>query len=111
MIVDTNLSCDILKEISDHEHVAVMLSPQSLSVERFFDRGDEEKKFLLSEINKCPDPEKTLQSFKGCIARVNDREHYDRFANSGFFTIVRNDSDRDTREETLAALEKHFGLK
>lgn len=111
VIVDTNIPYDVLREISDYDHVAVMLSPQSLSVERFFDRGDEEKQFLLSEIKKCPDPEKALQNFKECIARVNSKENYDRFAGSGFFTIVRSDPDKDTREETLAVLAKHFGLE
>lgn len=109
-IVDTNIPPQILREISDYDHVAVMLSPQSMSVDRFFDRGDEEKQFLLSEIGKCPDPEKALENFRECIARVNSRENYEKFANSGFFTIVREDSEKDTREETLALLEEHFGL-
>ena len=42
-IVDTNIPVGILKEISDFRRVAVMLSPQSMSVERFFERGDAEK--------------------------------------------------------------------
>ena len=33
-------SSDVLKEISDYNHVAVMLSPQSMSVDRFFDSYD-----------------------------------------------------------------------
>lgn len=111
VIVDTNISCDILREISDYNHVAIMLSPQSMSVERFFDRGDEEKQFLLSEIEKCPDPEKALENFKDCIARINSQKYYDLFANSGFFTVVRSDDKTDTRAETLAALAKHFGLE
>ena len=40
VIVDTNIPLDLLKEISDYNHVAVMLSPQSMSVDRFFDRSD-----------------------------------------------------------------------
>ena len=38
VIVDTNIPVDILKEISDYNHVVVMLSPQSMSIDRFFDR-------------------------------------------------------------------------
>lgn len=110
VIVDTCIPCDILKEITDYNHVAIMLSPKSMSVERFFDRGDEEKQFLLSEIAKCPEPEKTLENFKACIARVNSKEHYEEFANSGFFTIVREDNGKDTRLETLERIEQHFGL-
>ena len=42
VIVDTNISCDILREIADEDHVAILLSPQSMSVEHFFDRPDPE---------------------------------------------------------------------
>lgn len=111
VIVDTNIPCSVLKEISDYDHVVIMLSPQSMSVERFFDRGDAEKQFLLSEIAKCPEPEKTLRNFKDCIARVNSRKYYDLFAKSGFFTIVRSDDGTDTRTETLEAIAKHFSLQ
>ena len=45
VIVDTNIPLDILKEISEYSRVAVMLCPQSMSVERFFNRDDPEKQF------------------------------------------------------------------
>lgn len=64
-IVDTNIPVGILKEISDHRHVAVMLSPQSMSVERFFERGDAEKQFLLKTIESCEDPEAVLKTSGG----------------------------------------------
>ena len=35
IFVDTNISPKILKEISDYDHVAIMLSPQSMSVDQF----------------------------------------------------------------------------
>ena len=110
VIVDTNISCALLHEISDERHVAIMLSPQSMSVERFFDRSDPEKQFLLSEIDKCPDPAWALENFRACIARVNSPARYDEFLNSGFFTLIREDTGADTRAETLAALARHFGL-
>lgn len=110
VIVDTNIPCNILKEIADYHQVAVMLSPQSMSVEKFFDRADTEKQFLLGEIAKCPEPEKALENFKQCIATVNSRKYYDEFQNSGFFTIVREQAEIDTREEVLYILEGHFGL-
>ena len=53
VIVDTNIPLDVLHRISDERHVAVMLSPQSMSVERFFDRSDPEKQFLLRVIEGC----------------------------------------------------------
>lgn len=110
VIVDTCIPCEVLKEISDYNHVAVMISPQSMSVESFFEREDEEKQFLLSVIRSCPDPEDTLRNFKECIARVNGRRYYDAFKNSGFFVIERADTQSDTRRETLDALARHFGL-
>ncbi|HKM34501.1 MAG TPA: GNAT family N-acetyltransferase [Lachnospiraceae bacterium] len=111
VIVDTNIPVDLLKRITDETHVAIMLSPQSMSVEKFFERGDEEKQFLLSVIKECPNPEKTLQNFKDCIANINSKENYDVFRNSGFFTIVRENTEKDTREETLHILARHFGLE
>lgn len=108
IFVDTNIHTDTLWEISDRDHVAIMLAPQSTSVDRFFDRSDPDKQFLLSVIDAAEDPEKTMQNFRACMALINSQEKYDAFANSGFFTLVRDD-DR-TPEETLAILEKHFKL-
>ena len=111
VIVDTCIPADILRQITDYNHVAVMLSPQSMSAERFFDRDDPEKQFLLSVIRGCPDPDAALANFRACIARVNSPERYDAWLNSGFFTLVREDDGRDTREEVCARLAEHFGLK
>lgn len=110
VIVDTNIPVDMLKEISDYHHVAVMLSPQSMSVERFFDRSDPEKQFLLNVIRSCEDPEAVMENYKRGLARINSKEHYDEFANSGFFTVVREDNGADTREEVCQTIAKHFGL-
>ena len=110
VIVDTNLPCRLLWEISDYRRVAIMLSPQSLSVEHFFDRGDPEKQFLLSEIKKSPNPQAIYENFLACLARINGQTYYDAFLNSGFFTLVREDDGADTREDTLRALAVHFGL-
>ena len=109
-IVDTNIPLDILRQIADYNQVAVMLSPQSMSGDRFFDREDEEKQFLLSQIRQSPDPEKTRGNFRKCIAAVNSREIYDEWLNSGFFTIIREDEQTDTRLETMEVLARHFGL-
>lgn len=110
IIVDTNIPLDILKEISDYHHVAVMLSPQSMSVERFFDRTDPEKQFILSVIESCDDPEKVMENYKKGLALINSQEHYDEYANSGFFTVVREDDGKDTRQDVCELLVKHFGL-
>lgn len=111
VIVDTNIPLDVLKEISDYNHVAIMLSPQSMSVERFFDRTDPEKQFILSVIDSCENSGEVMENYRKGLARINSKEHYEEFLNSGFFTVVREDGDRDTREEVCEKLADHFGLK
>ena len=110
VIVDTCIPIDILKEITDYDHVAVMLSPQSMSVERFFDRSDPEKQFLLNVIDSCDDPAAVMENYRQGLARINSKEHYDEYANSGFFTVVREDNGLDTREQVCDMIAKHFGL-
>ena len=110
VIADTSIPIDILKEISDYDHVAVMLSPQSMSVERFFDRSDPDKQFLLQVIESCENPEAVMENYRKGLARINSREHYEAYANSGFFTVVREDNGADTREAVCDIIAKHFGL-
>ena len=110
VIVDTNIPIDVLREISDYNHVVVMLAPQSMSVDRFFDRSDPEKQFLLSVIDSCEDSEAVMKNYREGLVRINSREHYDELANSGFYTIVREDDGQDTREEVCARIAEHSGL-
>ena len=110
VIVDTNIPIEILKEISDYQHVAVMLSPQSMSVKRFFDRNDPEKQFILNVIESCENPEAVMKNYRQGLARINSKKHYDEYAESGFFTVVREDNGLDTREEVCDVIAKHFGL-
>ncbi len=108
IFVDTNIPLELLSEISDYDHVAIMLNPRSMSVERFFERADPEKQFLLEQIHQAENPEKTMANFRACIAEINSETHYNEFAESGFFVHVRDGSS--TIDETLAILEKHFKL-
>ena len=110
VIVDTNIPLEILKEIADYHQVAVMLSPQSLSVEKFFDREDPEKQFIKEQIMKAENPEATMANYKACLARVNSKEHYDEYANSGFFTLVRRNATHNIVDEKLEILASHFQL-
>jgi hypothetical protein len=110
IIVDTNLSADLLHRLSDYRRVAIMLSPQSMSVERFFDRSDPEKQMMLSVLDSLPDPDSAHANWRECLKRVNSREIYDSWENAGFFTLIREDDGRDTREEVLAKLAEHFAL-
>ena len=108
IFVDTNIPVDVLREISDYDHVAILLSPTYLAVERFFDRPDAEKQFLYQELLKCPDPEAAVANYRKCLERINGPEHYREFAESGFFTHLR--TENSTIEQTLNTLETHFQL-
>ena len=110
VIVDTNIPLDILHEISDYRHVAVMLSPQSMSVERFFDRSDPEKQYILSVIESCENPDAVMENYRRGLARINSQAHYDEYAESGFFTLIREDGTEDTRDAVCEKLARHFGL-
>ena len=110
VIVDTNIPIDILKEISDYNHVAVMISPLSMSVERFFDRNDPEKLFILNTIESCENSAEVMENYKKGLALINSQENYDLYAKSGFFTVIREDNQKDTKEEVCEKIAKHFGL-
>lgn len=108
VFVDTNIPLDVLREISDERRVALMLSPQNTAVERFFDRRDPEKQFLLDQICQTEDPARTMANFRACIAEINSPERYRAFEESGFFVHVRDDAMAP--EETMRLLAVHFGL-
>ena len=100
VIVDTNLPSDILHEIADYHQVAVMLAPPAMAIEHFFHREDD-KPFILEQINKMPDPEKGHANFHAILERICQKAYYDQWANAGFFTIIRKDTVSDTRVETM----------
>lgn len=108
IFVDTNISPEILKEISDYHRVAIMLSPLSMSVERFFDRPDADKQFIYQKILEAPDTTAVMNNYRACLEKVNSLEHYREFAESGFFTHLR--TDESTVTQTLRILETHFQL-
>lgn len=110
VIADTNIPVDILAEIADYNQIAIMLSPQSMSVENFFERDDPDKVFVREQIRQAEDPEKAIANFRSCIAKVNSKEHYEEYAQSGFFTLVRKDIKHDTRQEVFQILANHFRL-
>ena len=108
VFVDTNLSPERLRAISDYRRVAVMLSDPEVSVSRFFDRPDAEKQFLFRQVRLAEDPEAAMANFRACIAKINSPENYRRFEQCGFFVHVRDDSL--TPEQTMRILADHFGL-
>lgn len=108
VFVDTNISLETLGEIAPHDHVLIMLADPEISVRRFFDRSDSDKRFLYRLITEEPDPDAAMENYRRILTRINSRERYDAFLNSGFNVIIR-DEDRSI-ERTLALAEKAFGL-
>lgn len=109
VIVDTNISPEILWQISDYNHVAIMLcDPSDICSKLFFNREDPEKQFMLEQIKLCKAPEVTLANFNSW-ATYHPQNETD-WNNTGFFTLTRSDFEKDTREETLQKLAGHFGL-
>lgn len=109
IFVDTNISLDTLMKISDKDHVLIMLADPEVSVTRFFERPDREKQYLYQLLITEDNPEFALNNFKQCLKRINNKEKYNYFLNSGFNVIIRDDSR--TIEETLELVEKSFKLK
>ncbi len=108
VFVDTNISLDTLRRITDRRHVLIMLADPDVSVRRFFERPDREKQFLYRLIMEEPDPEKALENFRQCLMRINSPERYERFLHSCFPVILRDENR--TVEQTLELAEKAFGL-
>ena len=109
VFVDTNIKPETLKEISDRDHVLVMLADPEVSVNCFFERPDREKQFLYRLILEEKDPQKALANFRECLRRINSPANYDAFLHSGFRVILR-DENRSI-EDTLARVEQCFGLQ
>lgn len=109
IFVDTNISIETLKKISDTDHVLVMLSDQMVSVNRFFDRPDREKQFIYQLLMQEPNPVAAMANFREMLMRVNSKETYDKFLHSGFQVLLRDDNR--TVNETLEIVEMLFKLR
>lgn len=109
IFVDTNISIQTLKKISDTDHVLVMLSDQMVSVNRFFERPDREKQFLYRLLMQEPNPNAAMANFREMLTRVNSKEKYDRFLHSGFRVLLRDDNR--TVNETLEIVEGLLKLR
>ena len=109
VFVDTNVSIETLREISDNNHVLIMLADLEISVNLFFNRPDKEKQFLYRLMMEEDNPQAALENFRQCLARINSPENYNTFLNAGFPVILR-DENRSI-EETLTMAADIFGLK
>lgn len=108
VFVDTNISLETLREIAYPDHVLIMLAEPEVSVRRFFERPDKEKQFLYRLIMEEPDPVLALDRFRQCLMRINSRERYNRFLNSGFNVILRDENR--SMEQTMKLAEQALGL-
>ncbi|MDE5865804.1 MAG: hypothetical protein K2H31_04285 [Lachnospiraceae bacterium] len=109
LFVDTNISIETLNEISDNDHVLIMLAEPDISVNRFFERPDREKQFLYQLLMDEENPKLAIENFRQCLRRINSRVYYNSFLHSGFRVIIR-DENRSI-EETFALIEKELGLQ
>ena len=74
IFVDTNIPIEILHEVSDENHVLIMLADPNISVQRFFERSDKEKQFLYQLLLKEDNPEDAVINFRECLKRINSQE-------------------------------------
>ena len=108
IFVDTNVSIETLKRISDKNHVLIMLADPEISVNRFFDRPDKEKQFLYKLLLQEENPSYAIDNFRECLKRINSVDIYNSFLNCGFNVIIRDDNR--SIEETLKIVEKKLNL-
>ena len=106
VIVDGIIPIDILKEISDREHVFLLFAPDEMKRQHYFERADKEEiyRFILS----FPDGKELLDNVIEALNIDNEAERQS-FIDSGFRYLER--SDGDTVERTLGIIEEHFGLR
>lgn len=108
IFVDTNISVETLREISDEKHVLIMLADPDISVNLFFNRPDREKQFLYRLMMEEKNPDQALENFRNCLRRINSPENYAAFLHAGFPVLLR-DENRSI-EETMILAESIFGL-
>lgn len=108
IFVDTSIPMGILKLITDYDHVMVMLSEQSMSVNRFFERADYEKQIIFRAIKHSKNPEATMENYRKVLEKANSIERYNYFLNSGLYVFKRDDTL--TLEQTMDVLAEHFKL-
>ena len=85
-----------------------MLADPEISVRRFFEREDREKQFLYRLILEEKEPEKALENFRRCLERINSRENYNAFLQSGFPVLLRDETR--SIEETVRCAEELLAL-
>ena len=107
VFVDTSIPIEVLREISDKNHVLVMLTDREESVNRFFEREDKEKQFIYQVLLKSPNPN-ALNNYRKILEKINSKEVYDKYYNSGFNVLMKDDNR--TIDETAEIVSKKLKL-
>ena len=110
IFVDTNISVDTLKKISDKDHVLVMLTDRETSINRFFERPDKEKQFIYQLLLAEPDPDAALANYRRTLELIHSKESYEELLNSGFNILFRDESRTVEQTRDLIATE-YFKLQ
>lgn len=105
VIADTNIPVDILREITDYDHVVVLFAPEEMTRKHYFDRADKDDVFQL--IMSFPDGKALLNNVVEAL-HYNIDSRIQEYKDSGFLYMERKDDD--TIERTLKKIEQHFGL-
>jgi len=108
VIADVNLcgvSCDLIKNLAEHNRIACLLAPPELVIKDYFERSDHRD--IYDAIMRLKDPERALENMKD-VFRYGAENIINEVKASGLFYIMRDEFS--SIENTLNALEKHFGL-
>lgn len=105
VIADAIIPLEILKKITDYDHVILLFAPDEMKRKHYFDRVDKDEiyQFILS----FQDGKELLDNVIEALNCDNQKEK-DNIINSGFRYIER--IEQDTIENTLSIIEKHFGF-
>lgn len=79
VFVDTNIPIELLREISDTDHVLIMLADPKVSVNRFFQRPDEEKQFIYQLLLNEENPDMAIENFRECLKKSIHRKYMTGF--------------------------------
>ena len=104
IFADTNICIETLHNITDTDHVLVMLSDPEIGIHRFFDRPDPEKQFLYQLMLEEPDPQAALDNYREILTRICSKENYEELEKSGFKVIYRDENR--TQAETVELAER-----
>ena len=96
---------EILKKITDYDHVILLFAPEEMTRKYYFDRADKDEiyQFILS----FPDGRELLKNVIEALNYDSQKER-ENIINSGFKYIER--TEQDTIENTLRIIEEHFGF-